>query len=200
MWHRISGSQVLHSYTQTKRGTSVWGRRFFAPKGKEQPKAATQPSKFGDEFSCNQLLEGKNAAGLAALPFLVWRLTLDFPLTSKSPHHSFINQQISHLVTILCSTCRPKDKDKVLHSRLAALEPPSTVQSSGSATYESRLRMKHFNASERTSSSSYTTTRMAEKSLLQDKLCGFLMGKSLTRCRRKSPQVQQCTLKKFVFF
>src|ERR1700722_3862062 len=110
-------------------------------------------------------------------------------------------QQIPHLLTILYPTCRPKDKDKLLHSRLPVLEPPSSMQSSSSATYERRMRMNHFypSASERTSSSSYITTRMAEKFLLQDKLCGFSMGKSLIRCRRKSPKVQQCGLKKFVF-
>jgi len=110
-------------------------------------------------------------------------------------------QQIPHLLTILCSTCRPKHKDKLLHSRLPLLEPPSSMQSSSLATYERRLTMDQFNpsASERTSSSSYITTRMAETFLHQDKLCGFSMGKSLTRCRRKSPKVQQCGLKKFVF-
>src|SRR5271170_331724 len=43
-------------------------------------------------------------------------------------------QQIPHLLTILYPTCRPKDKDKLLHSRLPVLEPPSSMQSSSSAT------------------------------------------------------------------
>src|SRR5947209_5487030 len=51
----------------------------------------------------------------------------------------------------------------------------------------------------RTSSSPYITTRMAERFLLQDKVCGFLMGKSLIRCQRKSPTVQQYGLKLFFF-
>ena len=97
---------------------------------------------------------------------------------------------IPHLLTILCSICRPKDKDKVLHSRLPALEPLSSMKSTSSAAYERSLRMNHFNSSERTSSSSYITTRMAEKFLLQDKLYGFSMGKSLTKNRRKFPKVQ----------
>src|ERR1700722_7973992 len=59
--------------------------------------------------------------------------------------------------------------------------------------------MNHFNSSERTSSSSYITTRTAENFLLQDKLYGFSMGKSLIRCRRESLKVQQYGLKMFVF-
>src|SRR5277367_2839466 len=78
-------------------------------------------------------------------------------------------QQIPHLLTILYPTCRPKDKDKVLHSRLSVLEPLS-MKSSYSAACERSLRMNHFKTSERTSSSSYITTRMAEKFLLQGKL------------------------------
>src|SRR2546421_7280687 len=96
----------------------------------------------------------------------VARISSTFPLSS-----SFI----PHLLTTLCSICRPKDKDKVLHSRLPVLHPPSSMKSSSSATFERRLRMNHFNSSERTSSFSYITTRMAEKFLLQDKLCGFSM-------------------------
>jgi len=59
--------------------------------------------------------------------------------------------------------------------------------------------MNHFKTSERTSSSSYVTTKMAEKFLLQGKLYGFSMGKSLINYRRKSLKVQQCGQKKFVF-
>jgi hypothetical protein len=40
---------------------------------------------------------------------------------------------------------------------------------------------------------------MAEKFLLQDKLYGFSMGRSLTKNRRKSQKVQWYGLKKFVF-
>jgi hypothetical protein len=171
----------------------------------------------------NRRVSGTSGFGMAAQP-LCWWIFINFPQLShlsstfqlsssfinfptllifhqlsNSPHLSS-TQQIPHPLTILCSICRPKDKDKVLRSRLPALEPPSSMQSSSSATYESRLRMNQFNpsASERTSSSSYITTRMAENFLLQDKLCGFSMGKSLTRGRRKSPKVQYCGLKKFV--
>jgi len=59
--------------------------------------------------------------------------------------------------------------------------------------------MNHINSSERTSSGSYITTKMAEKFLLQDNLYGFSMGKSLTKNRWKSPKVQWCGLKEFVF-
>src|SRR5271156_4260472 len=122
----------------------------------------------------------------------------NFRQLSNSLHLSS-TQHIPHLLTILCSICRPKDKDKVLHSRLPVLEPLKSMKSTSSAAYERSLRMMRINSNERTSSSSYITTRMAEKFLLQDKLSGFSMGESLIRCRRKSPKAQQCGLKKFVF-
>src|ERR1700733_3131481 len=62
-------------------------------------------------------------------------------------------RHIPHLLTILCSICRPKNKDKVLHSRLPSVEPLSSMKSTSSAAYERSLRMNHINSNKRTSSS-----------------------------------------------